>query len=136
MIVGIDPGKVTGQAVVIDGRLLIVRSDAIHVAIKDVLRFSHDYDAFVVVEDARKRKWFGNSGPEKWKGAGSIMRDCTIWEDFLVDMKIRHLMVAPAPGNTKLGAAKFQQAYGWTHKTNEHGRDAAMLALRHIGADK
>ena len=136
MIVGIDPGKNTGYAVVKDNKLVFVDSMMIHKLLYILEKKAESESFFVVVEDARKRKWFGNSGPEKWKGAGSIMRDCTIWEDFLVDMKIRHLMDAPAPGNTKLSAAKFQQAYGWTHKTNEHGRDAAMLALRHIGADK
>ena len=136
MIVGIDPGKITGMAVVTDSRLVIVRSEPIHVAMVDVRQFHEDYSPIVIVEDARQRTWFGSSGPEKWKGAGSIMRDCTIWEDFLTYHKIPFKMVKPAPGTTKLGAHHFRLAYGWTERTNEHGRDAAMLALRHIGEDK
>ena len=137
MIVGIDPGKITGISTVIDSRLCSAESMAIHRAQQLTLTyFMSGYKLFVVVEDARQRKWFGDSGPEKWKGAGSIMRDCTIWEDFLTDYKIPFRMVAPAPGTTKISAEHFRLAYGWTARTNEHGRDAAMLALRHIGEDK
>ena len=136
MIVGIDPGKNTGYAVVKDNKLVFVDSMMIHKLLYILEKKAESESFFVVVEDARKRKWFGNSGPEKWKGAGSIMRDCTIWEDFLTYHKIPFKMVKPAPGTTKLGAHHFRLAYGWTERTNEHGRDAAMLALRHIGEDK
>jgi hypothetical protein len=44
---------------------------------------------FVRFEDARLRKWFGKAGKEQLQGAGSIKRDCTIWEDFLTRKEYR-----------------------------------------------
>ncbi|MDE6828352.1 MAG: hypothetical protein K2P46_06520 [Alistipes sp.] len=32
------------------------------------------------IEDARQRKWFGNTGRERLKGAGSVCRDSKIWQ--------------------------------------------------------
>lgn len=81
------------------------------------------------VEDARKRTWFGNTGPEVWKGAGSICRDSTIWEDFCREQGIECRMMAPARGCTKLNASKFKAITKWQGRTSEHSRDAACLVF-------
>ena len=40
------------------------------------------------IEDARKRTWFGTAGREKLQGAGSVKRDCSIWEDWCNEQDI------------------------------------------------
>ena len=130
--IGIDPGKNTGMAVYDkkEKRLLSVESVAIHVCFQKVILFVKKYgrsNVFIRIEDARLRTWFGDSGPEKWKGAGSIMRDCTIWEDFLKDLGASFELVAPRRNKTKTDASFFKKATGWIGRTNEHARDAAML---------
>lgn len=128
---GIDPGVSTGFAVLdkADQRLLTVNTLMIHQAqfrIIDLMK-SYPQNIFVHFEDARQRKWFGNSGPEKWKGAGSIMRDCKIWEDFLTDLEIPFRMVAPKAKMTKWDKDYFKQVTGWQQVTSGHSRDAAVL---------
>ena len=83
---------------------------------------------FVRVEDARLRTWFGNTGPEKWKGAGSIGRDCAIWVEVLTELQIPFELVHPK--NVKeTTSAYFKKLTGWTGKTSIHAREAAWLIL-------
>ena len=86
------------------------------------------------VEDARQRKWIPNMGSirneiGRAKGAGSVERDCSIWEDFLSDINVPCEMVAPRYNVTKLRQDAFANLTGWTQRTNEHERDAAMLVF-------
>ena len=83
----------------------------------------------VRLEDARKRKWFGDSGRERLQGAGSVKRDCVIWEEFLNDRKIPYMLIAPKNNSTKLSAESFKKITGYSGRTNEHTRDAAMLVF-------
>ena len=84
---------------------------------------------FIRLEDARKRTWFGNAGKEQLQGAGSIKRDCKIWEDFLDSIDAEYELVAPKDNKTKLDAAKFKMVSNYSGSTNEHSRDAAMLVI-------
>src|SRR5882757_7542506 len=127
-LVGIDTGVQTGFAEWSrpDKRLLTVDSLKIHEATDRVclLHSLHAHKLFVRVEDARLRTWFGKSGPEVWKGAGSICRDAKIWEDFLTDVGISFELVAPKHNKTKVTHEYFTKLTGWVKPTNEHSRDA------------
>jgi hypothetical protein len=136
--VGIDTGVHTGYAVY-DSRiqqLTAVGTDKIHnvmqlvSGLKDVAKEKGD-NIRVRVEDARKRTWYGfhtaKQDRARLQGAGSVKRDAQIWEDYLTDLCVDFEMVAPKNNATKLTAESFRQLTGWEHKTNEHGRDAAML---------
>lgn len=131
--VGIDTGKHTGVAVwaSVTGSFFQIETVAIHRAMKIVLDLKEKYDdkLFVIFEDARQRKYFGDSGKEVWQGAGSIKRDATIWEDFLTDEGISFRAMPPTKGGTKLTKEAFQNLTGWGGKTSEHSRDAAMLVF-------
>lgn len=83
----------------------------------------------VFVEDARQRKWYNDAGKsrDKLQGAGSIKRDCKIWEDFLRDKGIPFKLIAPKNNTTKLSAPAFKSITGYTGRTCEHSRDAAMM---------
>lgn len=128
--IGIDPGKKTGFAV---WNLDLAELEVVMAAgiieviglIDDMLEVGHDIE--LTFEDARLRTWFGNSGREKLQGAGSIKRDCTIWEEFCKSRNIPNTAVKPAAGATKWSATKFERITGWTKRTSEHSRDAALL---------
>jgi len=127
IIVGIDPGVNTGYATYKPTIKLLcnVCSLPIHRVMFDIL-IKQPLITLVRLEDARKRKFF-TGGREKLQGAGSIKRDCKIWEDFLTDHKIPFELVAPKDNKTKLNAKVFKAITGYKYATNEHSRDAAML---------
>lgn len=138
--IGIDTGVNTGVAVW-DNRqriFLQIETMKIHKAMELVRDYkvvaATDHTKLVVrVEDARQRTWYGYTTPQKdrakLQGVGSVKRDCTIWEDFLSDMKVEFQMVAPKNNATKMSADSFKAITGWKKPTNEHNRDAAMLVF-------
>lgn len=134
--IGIDAGKNTGLAVW-DSKLKAftkITTLPIHRAMIIVNDMAGDYlnKIHVRVEDARKRTWYGNKMSyneerSKLQGVGSIKRDCSIWEDFLSDIGVNFEMVPPKRNITKLTSEQFKRITGYTKRTNEHSRDAAML---------
>jgi len=140
--IGIDTGVHTGVALW-DNRkrsLELVTSMPIHKAM-DVVKL-HQMKAqengtklVVRVEDPRQRTWFGtermsrDEERKKLQGVGSVKRDASIWDEFLKDLGIEYEMVAPRRSVTKLTQDSFKRYTGWNSKTNEHGRDAAMLVF-------
>ena len=132
IIVGIDPGHSTGYAEWSPAgqALLSVTSMRIDIAMSVVLHHHvAGYLHSVVFEDARLRLWFGSKGRESLQGAGSIKRDCTIWVEFLGAHNIPYQSIAPQAGATKWTSKQFAKLTGWPGRTNEHGRDAAMLVF-------
>lgn len=138
--VGIDTGKYTGLAVwdTSAKRFIEVTCLPIHAALLRVKelseRLSYKGNGIeVVFEDARLRTWYGTNTAAKdrarLQGAGSVKRDSTIWEDALTDWGIPFRRVAPKNNLTKMRADYFARLTGWTGRTNEHGRDAAMLVF-------
>lgn len=129
LVIGIDPGVNTGYAIYNPTHNLLtnVCSLPIHRVMLDIL-IKQPLIKLVRIEDARKRKFF-TGGREKLQGAGSIKRDCKIWEDFLTDHKIPFELVAPKDNTTKLKQNTFKIITGYKHQTNEHSRDAAMLVF-------
>ena len=81
------------------------------------------------IEDARQRKWFGNTGRERLKGAGSVCRDASIWEGWCKEQGLQYRMIAPNTNRTKLSAAQFKALTKWLGNTSEHSRDAAILVF-------
>lgn len=132
--IGIDPGKKTGFAVWDHDAKYLAEVDTMSITqAMEKVRMMADIlgreNIRLYIEDARQRTWFGNSGPEKWKGAGSICRDSTIWEDFCREQGLEYRMMAPSAGCTKLGASQFKALTKWQGRTSNHARDAAMLVF-------
>lgn len=129
--IGIDPGTHTGLAVWDDKKkeLTSLETLPIHRALARVLAISGTDETFVVFEDAKQRTWFGKdkNSSAKLQGAGSIKRDCSIWEDFLTDYEIPFRAVPPQKGGTKWTEDYFKLVTGWKGKTSNHSRDAAIL---------
>jgi hypothetical protein len=132
-IIGVDTGVNTGYAVWdrSQRKYLTIKSLKIHSLIITLFLLITDKgykDKFyVLAEDARKRKWFGDNSQAKLIGAGSIRRDGSILEDFLTDYAIPHEMIAPRKGMTKWNDEYFKKMTGWNERTNSHSRDAACL---------
>jgi hypothetical protein len=138
ILIGIDPGTTTGLARwdAQSQRFLTIESMAIHKAMESIGRDSRCVTAqhLVMVEDARKRQWFGKMDREQAKygaavreGAGAAKRDASIWDDFLADLGIPYLMTKPKAYGTKWTAEYFKRVTGWAGRSNEHMRDAAAL---------
>jgi hypothetical protein len=130
-LIGIDPGVKTGYAQysLVSRHLVSIRTMKIHESIMNILFTCNDSKVLVRLEDARKRKWFGNAGREQLQGAGSIKRDCKILEDFLTDYNIDFELVAPKNNKTKINEDYFKKLTGWQGRTSNHARDAAMLVF-------
>ena len=136
ILIGIDTGVNTGFAVAEDkgngGELQKVTSISITQAMQQVNELITQHGKEVVqliIEDARQRKWF-TGGREKAQGVGSVKRDAKIWEDWCTENQINFKMIHPKNNSTKYKAETFKQITGWTGRTNEHARDAAMLVFR------
>ena len=141
--IGIDPGTHTGVAVwdSREGKFLSLETLPIHRALEKVKEMSHPFwhmdrlyhdDIQVVFEDARQRTWFGKGDTNaKLQGAGSVKRDCSIWEDFCTDYHIPFQAKPPVKGATKVSADYFKMISRYEGRTSEHSRDAAMLVIGH-----
>ena len=129
--IGIDVGTHTGVAVwdKSEKRFVEIQTTSILKAMEIVKKYEKIDIVQVRLEDARNRKWFGDSGRERLQGAGSVKRDCVIWEEFLNDRKIPYMLIAPKNNNTKLSSESFKKITGYSGRTNEHTRDAAMLVF-------
>lgn len=131
--IGIDPGTHTGVAVwdTREGKFLSLETMPLHRALADVLEWhSKTEDLQVVFEDARQRTWYGKGDTyAKLQGAGSVKRDCSIWEDFCKDYGIPFWAKPPEKGMTKVSAEYFRMISNYQGRTSEHARDAAMLVI-------
>ena len=131
LYIGIDAGTHTGIAVWdrTDRRLVSVETMTITKAMDVVRGLAESADIVVYLEDARKRNWFGCAGREKLQGAGSVKRDCSIWETFCEEVGIECRKIAPKNNYTKLTAQQFKALTNWAGRTSEHSRDAACLVF-------
>lgn len=130
--IGIDPGTRTGMAVwdSKERKFLSLETLPIHRAMVEVMNLRIGRDIQVVFEDARQRKWYGKGNTNaKLQGAGSVKRDCSIWEDFCKDYGIPFRAIPPVKGATKITPEYFKMVSHYQGRTSEHSRDAAMLVI-------
>ena len=142
LLCGIDPGAHTGMAIW-DGASRSFREVAtlpLHRALEEVKRWHYTcimqgVEFLVIFEDARQRTWFPkdrNSSEYRGHlmGAGAAKRDAAIWEEFLTAMHIPFTAQPPRKGATKWNAEYWSKGTGWTGRTSEHARDAALLVFQ------
>lgn len=134
IFIGIDTGTHTGVAVwnSEEREFIDIKTMHLHQAIQLVITMCKIWkreNVMVLFEDARQRKWFGARSDAKLQGAGSVKRDAAIWEEFCTDYEISFRAMPPAKGATKLSPEYFKQMTGWTGRTSEHARDAAMIVF-------
>lgn len=137
--IGIDTGVNTGIAVWDTDKQQFDRIDTvkIHTAmtlVKNTILANPFTEVVVRFEDARQRRWIPDTHDirremGRRQGAGSVKRDCQIWEDFLSDNGIRFEARAPKNNATKLSADVFKALTKWPKRVSNHARDAAMLVF-------
>lgn len=131
--IGIDPGEHTGVAVWDSAAhcFVTVKTLALHRAL-ELVRGWQSVAPRVIFEDARQRRWFPrerNASEYRGRlmGAGAAKRDAAIWEEFLKDSGIQYEARKPQAGATKWTPEYFARVTGYTGRTSEHARDAAVL---------
>ena len=130
--IGIDPGTNCGLGVwdMQEMRLNAIYTLSTMNAMDMVLEYANRGGCMVLVEDARLRKHFGDTGRERLQGAGWAKAASKQWEDFLKHYKILYRM--QKPGSTWKGAAAgktWASITKWKGKTSDHARDAAWLVF-------
>lgn len=139
--IGIDPGVNTGIAIWDTSDKKFVRLETLNIVtamveLVEFLRYRGALDdCEICIEDARKRQWLPREKNlseyrGKLMGAGSVKRDCAIWEEFAIYYGIPLNLVPPRKGLTKWDANTFKRITGWTGRTSNHARDAAMLVYQ------
>lgn len=131
--IGIDPGTKTGICVwdSKEAKIYLVQTLKIHQAMKTVEQWVKEYgrEIAIWVEDARQARYGRSKDSHKAQGAGSVKRDCSIWEDFLEDLRVEYRMVRPDKSLTKLSPSVFKGMTGYGMRLSSHARDAAMLVF-------
>ena len=136
--VGIDPGLHTGVAVwdTSTRQFIEIRTTGL-VSAMDYLTELHKEQKIMllVFEDARQRTWIPREKDlaqmkGRAMGAGSVKRDCSIWEEWCKARQVQYIASRPKNGMTKLTDAYFRGITGYDRRTNNHGRDAAMLVFQ------
>lgn len=147
VVLGLDPGTRTGLAVATPDRAgtwrwVDLRTLPVHQAlllVRELLAEAGNLrrDVLVIVEDARQVR-FGTDRV-KIQGAGSVKRDCALWEDALADWLPellpyggRGYVLLASPGGKrslrKCPAGQLALVTGCDLPGSSHARDAAALA--------
>ena len=138
LVIGIDPGLHTGLAVwdTTTRQFLDIRCGGIVSTMDylDRLRAERGI-GLVVFEDARQRTWIPRERDlaqmkGRAMGAGSVKRDCSVWEEWCQLRGLQYIATRPKNGMTKLSDIAFRGITGYDRRTNNHGRDAAMLVFQ------
>ncbi len=138
IIAGIDPGVKTGLALwdCEKKEFVSIQTCSIIEAMSVLRKWEMMSEELskIYFEDSRLRTWFeepknSEEARQKLQGAGSIKRDCSIWQEFCEYYEIPFETVKPTAGNTKWPAEYFKKITGWAIQTSQHARDAAVLVF-------
>lgn len=141
LVVGIDPDLVkSGVALVENGVLTKLDALPFHDLITWFARDVRDRGALVIVEDVETDSTTYHRGGTNSKGHAKIAQnvgmvkgvkrvlvECLLAEGVNV-VQVKPLR-GPVKNRAKDDAAYFNKVTGWSGRTNEDKRDAAMLAL-------
>ena len=139
IVLGIDPGANTGVALYVDGQLTSLKT----VTPVELARTIEGHrPSRVVFEDSRLQSFAWNArlqcrlGPalKTARNLGQVDAWCSLICAICEEMQIPAHGISPRRKGAKLDAEQFAQATGWTGKSNEHSRDAAMVAWPYRGA--
>jgi hypothetical protein len=137
-LIGIDPGVVNGYAVYdpIEKKLISVTSGKTW----EILSWLETDAALskgikVFIEDPTTWKPFkgGKSQSHKLKGAGSVTARFKAILEYLEDNGISYVRVPIQGQIKKVDKEMFLKITGFEGKTNEHGRDAALMVYGRKG---
>ena len=132
-VIGLDPGLNAGIAIYEDGKLTeLLTIEPINLA--DIFSHYSGEPLFIVFEDSRLQShvWV----PSQSKGvAANIARKigmvdawCYMIERYCESYDVAYMRISPKAKGEKLNAEDFKRITGWKKKSNQHERDAAMVA--------
>ena len=130
-VIGFDPGVNTGVALFANGKLLSLQTIQ-PIDIQDCVKKS--FADLVVFEDSRlqsavwvpsKNKAVANNIARK---IGQVDALCLLIEETCNRYEIKFMRVSPKAKGAKMNSEDFNLFTGWTHRSNQHERDAAMVA--------
>lgn len=137
-VAAIDPGVNTGFAVTVNGELTDVETYTFTEAQAWLLNCIRAYNdpekrgcctLDLVIEDPRGQYVpFHQREPQRIKGVGSVERDAKLWIEFAEYYGIKYRTVKPGKYR-KIDAKTFAKITGWTGRTSEHARAAAMMVF-------
>lgn len=131
IVLGIDPGANTGFAVFEDGKLVGLQTGSPWDMAGLIRAMKPDR---VVFEDSRLQS-------NVWSAVGSKAAACKIarnvgqidaWCSYILAVceqaRVPVLSISPKGKGKKVGAEEFERITGWSGSSNQHNRDAAMVA--------
>ncbi|MEJ8294137.1 hypothetical protein WKI45_15005 [Delftia tsuruhatensis] len=130
VILGMDPGANTGVAVFVDGQLVELLTIPPH-HIERTL--AARMPSRVVFEDSRlqshtwTRAKTQAASQKMARNVGQVDARCADITSHCADLGIPAHGISPAAKGGKLDAQRFGAVTGWTGRSNEHERDAAMV---------
>jgi hypothetical protein len=134
VVIGIDPGISTGFAIYKNGNLSVL--DTIHPEdLHD--RIISANPALVVFEDSRQQSKVWLPGRKSASAAtdikiarnvGQIDAWCILIERICMKAGIKCIGISPSEKGHKLARPEFDALTGWRHGSNQHERDAAIVA--------
>lgn len=136
MILGIDPGAATGVAIFKAGKLaelLTIEPFQLERSLRD---WASAGVGRVVFEDSRLEKRLWNARQKGAYGAalatarsvGQVDAWCTLITAICGDIGLPAHGVSPTTKGAKVDADVFGRITGWVKRSNQHERDAAMVA--------
>lgn len=137
LILGIDPGSHTGLATYIGGKLVHLDTIA---PVEIAARIELAWPTRVVFEDSRLLSYTWTqvkSRPAALKMArnvGEVDAWCKLIVAVCEQFSIQAHGISPKWKGAKVNAERFEQVTGWTGASNEHTRDAAMVAYPYRNA--
>jgi len=129
IFIGIDPGVKTGLAVMVDSQLKHCSTSSFW-SVMDYINTQNHEDLVVYIEKPdTKAVWHTGATSQAAKNrtavnVGSIIREAELIIARLQALGIETHIIKP---KGKVDKNKFEKITGWTKKTSQHARDAAML---------
>ncbi len=142
IVIGIDPGENIGIAIYCDGKLAMLETYDPPKFYRRIISCKSTAD-LIVMEDSRKIKRIftaiGRDIPATQnitRAVGSVDARCADIVGLYALHGIKVTSISPKGKGSKLKAAKFNALTGWERGSNQHERDAAMLAWPYRMATK
>lgn len=137
ILLGIDPGQNTGLAVFDGGRLAELRTITpveIDRAITSIM------PGRVIFEDSRLQSHLWTTSTAKAtlakiaRNVGEVDAWCKLIVAVCESLNVPAHGISPLGKGKKMAADQFQRITGWDGPSNQHTRDAAMVAYPYRGA--
>jgi len=136
-IVGVDPGASTGIAIFREGKLAALRTIE-PVGMEDEILVL--WPSRVIFEDSRLQSHTWTQAASR-AAAAKMARNVgqiDAWSSLITAICAKHKIpchgISPQGKGAKLNAEQFERMTGWTMTSNQHTRDAAMVAYPYRGS--